>query len=262
VSRVALPRHHCESMHAPFSVEGWTVVPLDVSENLEVRPDAFRALLADPAGLAVLHAPYFGVAEAPEALQALVELEAAGVPVIVDETHRTTSPTAHRDRIRIASLRKLLPVPDGAYVVGLPERPDVPGAPSGAATLRESAMRLKSDYLAGRRDVAVHRPVYLQAEELTDRLLEPAPMSRFSAALLPHLDYEAMSLRRRENARAFIAALRSDVYRPVTAYRQGEVPSSSRCALILSRSGSFARSTGRARPTPPANGGRTFFPCL
>lgn len=208
-----VPRHHCESMTQAFVAEGWTIRLLPVGRDLQVSARTVREHVGPPGRGVILHAPYFGQVEKGDLLEVLADLERGGVPVIVDETHRTAAPTLHAGRIRVASLRKLLPVPDGAYVAGLRSRARRVAASSGAAEIRLEAMIRKSSYIrSGGREPSDHRAMFAAAEDVTDSNLLPARMSTFSSELVRRLDYQRISRQRQENAQAFVAALGASHY--------------------------------------------------
>ena len=100
-----------------------------------------------------------------------------GVAVIADHTHDPTSPsaTASRADFCVASLRKTLPLSDGAAIwspVGhrLPQPTPPTAQRERVAALRTEAMLLKSLYLAGHRlDPVAYRDAFERAEAGLDR---------------------------------------------------------------------------------------------
>ncbi len=112
----------------------------------------------------------------------------------------------------VASLRKTLPVPDGAILWsprGLPV-PDPTGTPLSAAALRLEAMALKRAYLAGA-TVAKDRYRSLEADsEAGFARDDGAPASAYTVGVLPALDVAGYRRRREANVAALLAALPAD----------------------------------------------------
>ncbi len=198
---LVLPSLFCESMIAPFMAMGWRILVVSLDERLDVDRSALLGRLDDPEHSVYLHTPYFGKAESESGLALLTDLEARGMVVVVDESHGLLEATRHPQRIRVASLRKLLPLPDGGFVAGIP----VPGLglPTGerAAAVRWRAMIQKSAFLQDPRKVPVslHLEEFRRAEELTESSPTPAPMSERSRSVVRRLDYAALRKQRRAN---------------------------------------------------------------
>lgn len=160
------------------------------------------------AGDVLLAVNFFGLAS-----RAPVYGTEPGVRVIEDHTHDPWSAwaTASRADWCIASLRKTLPLPDGA-VLWAPAGETLPQPPlsaehSAAALEKWAGMGLKALYLAGARvDKEAYRELLVSAES---RLGSGAPsaISPVAAALLPALPTATLRERRRANAAAFEAAL-------------------------------------------------------
>ncbi len=200
---IAVPTYFCESMLTPFLGAGWILRPLRVDAELVVDPDALASVDADW----VLHAPYFGRADGSAVTEALRAVRERGIGIIADETHLVLTPASAGD-IQVASLRKLLPLPDGAYVRSAAElRLSWPAPTSTAPSLRARAMRGKARAIATGADERRWRELFLTAEEITERALEPAPMSSTAHSLVSQLDYDALRRRRVANARTLITRL-------------------------------------------------------
>ena len=129
---VLTPWYRCEAMAVPFALEGMRVLPVDVGTDLLLDPRALiEALDRDP-GAAVVHCETYGNRCGQELTSALAIARMRGSAVILDATHSlvdrllatAASPGALGeiaggsepwDAI-VASTRKLLPVPDGAWL--------------------------------------------------------------------------------------------------------------------------------------------------
>jgi hypothetical protein len=205
--RVVVPGYLCDSMVLPFAAQGWEIVPASVDADLRVRPEeVLAAAVRSGQDTVVLSAEYFGRPPRRAVVDVVRELRSRGVVVIEDETHRVFAPGGVGADFAVASLRKELPVPDGAYVRGaLPET--VLAEPGRAADLRCRAMRWKSDYVAGRRADKAHLDLFARAEECTDAASAPERMGDATARILRRLDYDGLAAVRRANAALLCAAL-------------------------------------------------------
>lgn len=129
---VLMPRYRCEAMAVPFALEGMRVLPVDVGADLLLDPCVLSEALDRAPGAAVVHCETYGNHGGQELTSALAIARMRGSAVILDATHSlvdrllaaATSPGALGaitggsepwDAI-VASTRKLLPVPDGAWL--------------------------------------------------------------------------------------------------------------------------------------------------
>ena len=211
-SRVMMPSHYCESMVQPFLRAGWTIDFCRVGKDWVINPPSEP--LERPTETLIFSASFFGVSESSSWSAFLREERARGAVVLSDETHRVLGQGLPLADFRVASLRKMLPVPDGGALVGL----DVPSSPGGKqGELRELAMKAKSQVLRGRAEVDYLR-LFGEAERETDRLVAPASMSSATNSLVERLDYEFMRQRRTENARQLVGGLDGCSTRVSTAH--------------------------------------------
>jgi len=220
-----VPSVFCDSMIGPFVDNGWVITVLPTDNNLSVRPGDLIERVEDGA---LLHAPYFGRQDSPVMLEALDEIRQRGVAVVVDETHRVFSGPSKVADFRVASLRKLLPLHDGGYVAGISCAPDVSSQASstGVPTLRQAAMRAKSDALASGDASKPHLQLFSRVEHATEIATRPVRMSEESTSLLWRLDTEKISRRRELNATSLTQALgESDQYRVINPPTSDLLPS-------------------------------------
>ncbi len=161
-------------------------------------------------GDAVLVVNYFGL----RGRLSLEDVRAAGADVVEDHTHDPWSEWARRSEAAycIASLRKVLPLPDGALLWS-PQGLRLPAAPTPTAFhqrgshLKLCAMLLKDAYLRGR---AVPKEQFLdlfrRGEELlgAPEISEASPLARTLASIFPT---ESWRERRRRNYRVFCEAV-------------------------------------------------------
>ena len=126
VRTVLVPRYRCEAMVLPFELEGMRARTVDVGPDLLLEPRALAAALADEPGAAVLHCETYGNRARGDLADLLVRARRTGRVVIADATHSLLDRPRLLDGaadVVVASLRKLLPVPDGAVIAWDPAGP-------------------------------------------------------------------------------------------------------------------------------------------
>ena len=126
VRTVLVPRYCCEAMVLPFELEGMRARTVDVGPDLLLEPRALAAALADEPGAAVLHCETYGNRARGDLADLLVRARRTGRVVIADATHSLLDRPRLLDGaadVVVASLRKLLPVPDGAVIAWDPAGP-------------------------------------------------------------------------------------------------------------------------------------------
>ena len=126
VRTVLVPRYRCEAMVLPFELEGMGTRAVDVGPDLLLEPRALAAALADEPGAAVLHCETYGNRARGDLADLLVRARRTGRVIIADATHSLLDRPRLLDGaadVVVASLRKLLPVPDGAVIAWDPAGP-------------------------------------------------------------------------------------------------------------------------------------------
>lgn len=205
---IVVPAYLCDAVIAPFADRGWQVAPVPMTPSLMIDPAAALAIvddLVEPP--AVLWAQYFGRSLLTEDVSAIKTLRERGAFVIVDETHTVFHDDPPYGDIAFGSLRKLLPVADGAYarVVDPAVAPAAPTRP-GWADDRWQVMDAKA---ASGHSPAIYRAFVQANHTLESRDDGTYEISSRSAEVLRHLDYARLAARRRDNATALSDRLRS-----------------------------------------------------
>lgn len=115
--KVALiPAFTCESVLGPFIKRGYKVYPYPIGKDLQIYWDSFSMKVDEVKPSVILTHPYFGF-NSTEALRDHVdELRESGIIMIEDMTQSMFSsfkplPT----NFHVGSIRKWMPVPDGAF---------------------------------------------------------------------------------------------------------------------------------------------------
>lgn len=163
-------------------------------------------------------------------LAALETLRRREVVVIADETHRLFSGPSKVADIRVASLRKLLPLYDGGYVTGSSARfqtgPAASSSDSEVADIRELASITKSRALASGGSNDAHLALYAEAEHATHIRTQPLRISSKSLSLLHRLDMRLIRMRRQANSMLLTQALgHSDRFRIINPPAADVLPS-------------------------------------
>ncbi|MBX3260959.1 MAG: hypothetical protein KIS78_14690 [Labilithrix sp.] len=208
--RALFPSFYCQDVLEAAEREGVEVrAYADGPDDPDVDPRA----LALGAGDLLVVANVYGIRRAPPP-RALPD----GVTLVEDHTHDPLSEWARASAadFAFASLRKWLPLADGAVLWSPAQRPTIePGAFDPSAHARAAAitldrltgMLLKQRYLAGE---PVSKDAYRARSVAGEGAIgrgEPAPMSPLSRALLDVLPVGAWRAERAQNHRAFAAAL-------------------------------------------------------
>ena len=206
--RLWVPRYFCHDALAPLLERGVGLIGYPDHPGL-------LPLRIDPANLrehdAVLVANLLGLRCAPTGLR----LALGEADVIEDHTHDPWSPWAYKSDATycVASLRKTLPLPDGAVLwspvqAGLPRRPRPASRAAAASNAWAAAMVLKGAYLAG---APIEKASYRQLAAAGESALaaaDPSAMSEMSRALLQLYPAGAWRQTRRRNFEALAGLLR------------------------------------------------------
>lgn len=200
---IAAPAFACRSMLDPFLDRGWGLLAYPVDADL--RPDlAVAQQLAERGAVAaVLVIRYFGAVPSDEDRAHVATIRTLGTTVIADDTHMPFSGSRWGADFSIASLRKVLPVPDGAYVVT-----DVDLSSTLVAPPRETG---RADAMASLDANDVASPSVRRALDAATHVLEESDaarsISRRGRATLAALDLAALAAARRRNAATLTEAL-------------------------------------------------------
>lgn len=219
--RVLLPSFYCQDV-----IDACRVGP--AAPSVRCYPDAptdelrAGAMLAAAEGDLVVVCNTLGLRVSPPV--DVAALIGAGAVVVEDHTHDPFSLWAQHSQATyaFASLRKWLPLPDGA-VLWSPHGAFVPTIPREAEAdiglARLSAMLLKQRYLRGEAvEKAAFRELAADSEAKIGRGPEPRGMSRLSRQLLELFPIESWRVRRRENflRLADVALGAAELLRPAT----------------------------------------------
>ncbi|WIY83690.1 hypothetical protein [Propionimicrobium sp. PCR01-08-3] len=198
ITSLLAPDYYCPTMVLPFTLEGISVRFVETDTHCLMVPAALRSALARSPRSAVLHCETFGNQASAALADVLQSGREAGSTLIIDRTHSWPHPLSTKADYVTASLRKLLPVTDGAFVTGLGQATLVPS--SSSETTRAIAARRR--YL-DRPSIAT----FEDAEDAADQAWVPAPPSTASMRLVDGLDECALFAKRRHVMQRLARAL-------------------------------------------------------
>jgi len=198
-----VPEFLCDSMLAPFlALHPWIVVPVavDIHFAMDLGDLEFIASQVDGPFVALM-ALYFGRLPDDHYRAAVHSVQCSGGVVIDDETHRLFAPGDAGADISIASLRKLLPVADGAYIGGRFARMAAESQFEEGPHGRWAAMELKSRYFAGHASARSVREAFSIANKSLEQIGMTFRVSARTVATVGRLNYTDLAAARSENSR-------------------------------------------------------------
>jgi len=207
--RVLLPSYLCHTMLEPVRAAGLDAVFYKVRANLSIDVDDLARLMRTGPSVIVI-CDYFGFRGSLQVLDDLHLPMTDDHFVLYDATHSALDQepwktAVWKPDVCVVSLRKTLPVADGAFAIW-PGRvsisgPQSPAALSESASLRSVAMLLKAWYLLhGQGDKNVYLSMYRQSESLVDEeYQQTGGMSLLSRSMLEHVDFRKARTSRRDN---------------------------------------------------------------
>lgn len=196
---VLVPAFSCQTMVTPWELEGMAASRVPVGPDLLMSPEELSARLGaclDGGEIpVVLHCETFGLRAGVELDPVLEEASGRGIPVVVDRTHSFLAGQTVPGRIEVVSTRKLLAVPEVAWIRGLPE-----------AGRRSSRGEL-DDRLTAARGRFLEAPgveSFEAAEDLADEAWTPVPPHPDALAALSGFDVEGFAGRIGETRRQIL----------------------------------------------------------
>lgn len=207
VSEILVPDHYCESMTAPFARHGVRPITVATTDDCLLAPAGLATHLRRHPQAAVLHCETFGTAASDDLQAVLTAARDQEHRVVVDRTHSFLAPRATSGDYEVTSLRKLLPIPVGASVVGVANRPVTCDDGTHVAKAKAAAQQMKSDYLAGRRSDKAHLGALAEAEDRLDSVGDGCALPADVCSTLDRLDPDAILARRHANARFVVDAV-------------------------------------------------------
>lgn len=193
-----VPWFSCQTMIAPWQLEGYRVRRLGIGDDLLLDADDLAGVVDDclVAGESpvVLCCETFGMRPGPRLTAALGRVREEGVPVVVDRTHSflasamdgaagVASDAGSVGDIEIVSTRKILPIAELAWVRC---DTDLSGR-LGDRTGRDRQLTAARRTFLAQRDL----DSFESAEDLADECWTPVPPAESTLASWEHLDLRA-----------------------------------------------------------------------
>ena len=210
-----IPDYLCNSMLEGFDLSHWELRTYRINSELMIDTEDLLSKVGDPPRTVVLSATYFGNEPSLRHRDRMKDLQDIGVRIIEDETHRIFGELNQVGDVAIASLRKLLPVADGAYIRG-----DLDFETSqDASSIGWMAMDEKASG-----NIENAKSLYAQGnQEISSRTFDPTLPTSRSLNVIEALDYEFIRNRRRSNAHYLRLNLKKRQYLEIVV--NAEIPS-------------------------------------
>lgn len=194
-----VPSFTCHSVIHPFTSHGFTVVPYPVNKDLSIDQVQFELLLDRYEPSVILFHEYFGFNTIVDPGQIIVKTRAKGAIVIEDRTQSMfSSHSISGADYQTGSIRKWLPVPDGAFVSGF-EGLNL-SEDKCLAQSKLKALMAKTDYINNNLgEKKIFMQYFAEAEQLLDSRTEPFAISRVAKEYMKTVDFAAIKEIRRSN---------------------------------------------------------------
>ena len=195
-----VPAFTCHTVVQPFIDRGFEVCVYPVNEDLLIDWIGFKNLVATTTPSVVLFHSYFGFNTIDGGSNIIEKLWAKGIIVIEDLTQTMFSTYKHINaHYYLGSIRKWMPMPDGAFIKGdltvcdLQEDTEL-------AKVKQIAMEAKGDYIInGVGEKAEFMSKFKEAECLLDSRNKPYRMSNVAAQIYKNCNLGEFAHARREN---------------------------------------------------------------
>ncbi len=200
INRILVPAYYCLTMIEPFQLEGISIQHVPVGTDLLPDPAALHAATEHTPGAAILFSTTCGNTPRP-ALAALLSGQAErGRAIVADITHAGPgTPPPDFATYTVLSLRKWLPIPDGAWA----------HAARGAAALPTPTLPSPDDRVTTLKLAGLRGTPSSEAEEAVDAAREPTAISAAARHLLAALDIARIMRRRRQHAAILVDYLQA-----------------------------------------------------
>jgi hypothetical protein len=205
-NRLLVPSYLCESMISPFVRAAWQIAAMPLTADLRYGDAALAELGPNLDDTVLLLASYFGRDPDGGHIALAREARARGAVIVEDETHRVFRPGSEIADISFASLRKLLPLGDGAYIQGDAGVLEAARQLSVSPSTRWAAMDSKRDAARGF-SATPFRSQFIQANDQLEASLEPRAATQRTRETVRALPYATMAAARQRNAETLRRAL-------------------------------------------------------
>lgn len=193
-----LPAFTCESVLGPFLKRGYEVYPYPIGRDFHIHWESFSQKVEEVKPSVILTHPYFGFNSTKELRERVAELRESGIIMIEDMTQSMFSsfeplPT----NFHVGSIRKWMPVPDGAFTTSPANCTD---EDTELANAKLKAFSEKGDYLLhGNGEKAEFRKNFGIAEGILDSREHAYSMSSASREIFASINIDRMKKTRWNN---------------------------------------------------------------
>lgn len=222
--KILLPEFICESVILCFPREDISFYRID--EKLQIDLSDLVSKLDESVGaIYVVH--YFGYLQDPRVLQIIRDkADMYGCIVIEDTTQSLFSEHIIYGDYVIASVRKWMPVPQGAVLYASNrELPSVDGIPENTDNTRAYGMILKEMFLKTGYDTnAKYREIFSKCEKLIDSTSEVKCISQFARYIIGCIDVKKVIEKRKINYNRLRKGLQEKGLMPIKKLDADECP--------------------------------------
>ena len=212
-----LPAYLCNSMILPFELQKWDCFFYTIDERLRPNIESISSLINSVNPSVIVLLPYYGEDTVSVVNDSLAEWRNRGGIIIEDLTQSLFLYDAHSSMYdyQIISIRKWLPIPDGAVAVGLKDRVNR-SYDNDFVYLEREAQKLKERYLSGD-DICkdVFLKMHRQAGEILSSSTEIYGMSIDSYNTMTVCDTISIENKRRRNISILKSSLKSEKIKPL-----------------------------------------------
>lgn len=213
--RACLPAYTCQTVIDPFEQLGWKCRFYDIREDLRIDEASFLGEVEAFAPSVIVVHPYFGMEYDVDELSFIEQAKSSGAVIIKDLTQCAFS--VRREGVFdffVGSLRKWLPIPDGAFLEVGSEGFEI-GVPVEESkvftTLQLDAMSLRRMYFkyGDERLKDVSRRLNKDAESLACGPISPHAISPYSLEVVETVDLAYAEQQRLKNYERLFRGLAS-----------------------------------------------------
>lgn len=199
VNRVFVPAFTCHSVISPFDAMGIEVLPYPVKKDLSIDWDGLLDLTEKFSPDVILIHGYFGFNTTKGWYNPIGILSRKGITIIEDLTQTMFSTYGFvESHFKVGSIRKWLPVPDGAFLNGLKIQDLTEDKELSDAKWK--ALLAKGEYIfADKGAKSEFMPKFSDAENLLDSRDQTHSMSKLTYALIGQTDFGYLKTIRQTN---------------------------------------------------------------
>lgn len=224
-----LPAFTCESVLVSFLDRGYEVYPYPIRRNLTIDWTDFHNCVLKIRPTIVLVHSYFGFDTISELRSHVQDLRDQGIIVIEDETQSMFSKKVLASaNYYVGSIRKWMPLPDGAFVSTLfhDEKEDIE-----LVEAKMEAFIQKGNWvLNGIGEKSLFQQSFIKAESILNSRKKTYSMSAISRQIFANTDIEAMKDLRRDNCQTLLNGIMTNKHvfnnllLPISSIEENDCP--------------------------------------